>query len=111
MDRAQSKQHAGTRDMEIVTVDATFEPLIPKFLSNRKKEVPAMQEALATQDFETVRRISHGMKGAGGSYGFDRITEMAAAIERAAKAGNSASIAHDLSVLASYLNRITVVYD
>lgn len=39
---------------ELVFVDASFAPLIPKFLSNRKKEVTVMQDALAAKDFETA---------------------------------------------------------
>ena len=95
----------------LVHVDASFEPLIPKFLTNRKKEVQTMQESLTTQDFETMRKVAHGMKGAGGSYGFDRVSELAAVIEQAAKTRDSSTIERNLPVLDSYLNRITVVYD
>jgi len=96
---------------ELVHVDASFEPLIPKFLVNRKKEVVTMQEALTTQDLDTVRTVAHGMKGAGGSYGFDRITDMAAVVEQAAKAGDASTIECHLPLLGSYLDRVTVVYD
>lgn len=111
MDHAHPQPTDDDAGTEIVTIDASFEPLIPRFMTNRKKEVVTMQEALAAKDFETVRKVAHGMKGAGGSYGFDRISEMAAAIEQAAKAGNSSSIEHDLSVLDSDLDRIKVVYE
>ena len=111
MEQAQPPQAADDTSTELVSIDASFEPLIPKFLSNRKKEVIAMQGALTAQDFETVQRISHGMKGAGGSYGFDRITELAAVVEQAAKKHDSSTIERDLSVLSSYLDRIKVVYE
>jgi len=94
-----------------VHVDASFEPLIPKFLTNRKKEVQTMQESLTTRDFETVRKVAHGMKGAGGSYGFDRVSELAAVIEQAAKSSDSPTIERHLPLLGSYLDRIKVVYD
>ncbi len=96
---------------EVVHVDSSFEPLVPKFMVNRKKEVIVMQEAMAAQDFETVRKVSHGMKGAGGSYGFDRVSEMAAVIEQAAKATDAAVIQRELPILGAYLERIEVVYD
>jgi HPt (histidine-containing phosphotransfer) domain-containing protein len=104
-------EEAVAEDEELVHVDASFEPLVPKFLTNRKKEVVTMLGALTTQDFETVRTIAHGMKGAGGSYGFDRITEIAACIEQAAKAGDALTIKRDLPVLGSYLDRVKVVYE
>jgi HPt (histidine-containing phosphotransfer) domain-containing protein len=80
MEHMESKE-TGAKGEELVHIDPSFEPLVPKFLTNRKREVVRMHGALAAQDFETVRTVAHGMKGAGGSYGFDRITEIAAIVE------------------------------
>ena len=96
---------------ELVHVDASFEPLIPKFLTNGKKDVVTMQTALAAQDFETVRIVAHGIKGAGGSYGFDRISDIAAVVEQAAKTGDASTIERKIPVLGSYLDRVKVVYE
>jgi HPt (histidine-containing phosphotransfer) domain-containing protein len=103
--------HALPHDAMIVHVEADFEPLLTKFMTNRKKEVVTMREALAQQDLETVRKVAHGMKGAGGSYGFDRITLMAATIEHAAKAGTSAGLVEELDQLAIYLEQVHVIFD
>lgn len=111
MEQIKSDLTPASQEKETVHIDASFEPFVPKFMTNRKKEVVVMQEALAANDFETVRTVAHGMKGAGGSYGFDRISEMAAAIEQAAKAADAPTIARDLSVLGSYLDRVKVIYD
>jgi len=111
MDQAQATPKAAAGEKETVLVDASFEPLMPQFLTNRKRDVVTMRETLAQQDFETVQKVAHGMKGAGGSYGFDRITELAAGIEQAARAGDVSTIARDLSTLDSYLNRVKVVYE
>lgn len=111
MNPSPSHLTAADQKKETVIVDASFEPLMPKFLANRKKEVVAMQEALAKQDFETVRQIAHGMKGAGGSYGFDRVTEIAAVIEQAAKMADASVIQRDLPLLDLYLERVEVVYE
>lgn len=96
---------------EIVHIDASFEPLMPRFMANRKKEIITMREALTGQDFETVRSVAHGMKGVGGSYGFDRITELAAAIEQAAKSADATTIPHQLHALEGYVNNIQIAYD
>lgn len=95
----------------IVHVEADFEALVPKFMANRKKEILAMGDALAQQDFETIRKIAHGMKGAGGSYGFDHVTAMAATIEQAARAGSAAPIETELAHLAAYLDHVQVIFD
>jgi len=111
MDPAQSALQSASHRKDIVHVDASFAPLVPKFMTNRKKEVTTMQAALSVQDFETVRRVAHGMKGAGGSYGFDRITEMAATIEQAAKNGGRETIDTGLNSLGSYLEQVEVIFD
>jgi hypothetical protein len=51
------------------------------------------------------------MKGAGGSYGFDHITTMAATIEHTAKTGASTGLAEALDQLALYLEQVQVVFD
>ena len=109
MEHSPSHAHVALGE-ELVHIDPSFEPLVPKFLTNRKKEVITMRKALASQDFETVRTVAHGMKGAGGSYGFDRVSELAAVIEQAAKTRDSSTIERDLPVLGSYLDRVKVVY-
>lgn len=95
----------------VVHVDAAFEPLLPKFMTNRKKEVTTMTDALTEGDFETVRTVAHGMKGVSGSYGFPEMTAVAARMEQAAKTADAESIRRDLAALASYLDRVEVVYD
>ena len=66
---------------------------------------------LSQQDFESLRRIAHGMKGVGGSYGFDDLTTMAATIEQAAKVGDPAAVTQTLGAMAAYLESVEVVYD
>ena len=107
-----SPLHApSTSDALIVHVESDFQGLLPKFMANRKKEVVTTQAALAQQDFEAIRKTAHGMKGAGGSYGFDRVTAMAATIEQAAKKGSADPIATELAQLATYLDQVQVVFD
>ena len=95
----------------IVHVDASFEPLIPKFIANRKKEITTMTEALDQGDFEMVRKVAHGLKGVSGSYGFPAMTVVATRLEQAAKATDERSIRTDLPILASYLERVEIVYE
>ncbi|HQY57178.1 MAG: Hpt domain-containing protein [Nitrospira sp.] len=95
----------------IVHVDASFEPLIPKFMANRKKELTTMTAAVDQGDFETVRKVAHGMKGVSGSYGFQAMTVIATRLEQAAKTTDEQSIRTDLPVLGSYLERVEIVYE
>lgn len=109
--RMDTPDHAPIQDGMIVHVESDFQSFLPKFMTNRKKEVVTMREAVAQQDVETVRKVAHGMKGAGGSYGFDRVTEMAAIIEQTAKTGVLVGIEAELDRLAIYLEQVQVVFD
>ena len=51
------------------------------------------------------------MKGAGGSYGFDAITDIGKSLEQAAIAKDSGVIKKSVQELAAYLNRVEVVYE
>jgi PAS domain S-box-containing protein len=61
-----------------------FADQIPVFLQNRRKDIVTMLDALDRGDFGTVSLLSHGMRGAGGMFGFPAITEIGAALEAAA---------------------------
>jgi HPt (histidine-containing phosphotransfer) domain-containing protein len=94
----------------VVRVDAELEDLVPGFLDNRRKDVDTIKSALADDDFDTIRVLGHSMKGSGGGYGFNAITDIGRTIEDAARERNTATIAHAVDELADYLERIDVVY-
>jgi CheY-like chemotaxis protein len=94
-----------------IRANSTIADLIPGFLENRRGDVAAIQDALDKGNFEIVERLGHGMKGAGGSWGFQDITDIGAALEQAANhcdVGMSLKWAAELS---SYLDSLEVVYD
>ncbi len=94
----------------IVHVDPDIVDLIPGFLENRHKDIKTIGEALAQGDFETIRFLGHSMKGAGGSYGFDAITDIGRSLEQAAIAQDGGGIKKSLQDLFAYLDSIEVVY-
>lgn len=95
----------------VVHVDKDLEDLIPEFLANRQNDVAAIRGAAATGDYETIRVLGHGMKGAGGGYGFDDISAIGAALEQAAKRQDGPAIAAESERLADYLARVEVIYE
>jgi len=95
----------------IIHVDEEIEDLIPGFLDNRRKDVKALQEALAKGDYETIRTLGHAMKGAGGGYGFDTITDIGSFLENAAKQKNTEEIRKRINELSDYLERVEVVHE
>jgi HPt (histidine-containing phosphotransfer) domain-containing protein len=97
-------------DKLIVTVDSQIAALVPRFLANRAADVGKIRAALADADFEAIRRPAHGMKGAGGGYGFPEISRLGAALEEGARQRDAAAISALVASLEEYLGRIEVKY-
>ena len=100
--------HAGTI---IVRTNPKLADLIPGFLENRRHDVVAMLSALDRGDFATVENLGHGMKGAGGSWGFDGITVIGGDLERAAISANDEASRRSVDELRRYLDQVEIVYD
>ncbi|MEX2480702.1 MAG: Hpt domain-containing protein [Gammaproteobacteria bacterium] len=98
-------------DRIAIHVDADLEELIPGFLDNRHKDAARLAALLEAGDFAEIRRIGHSMKGAGGGYGFDAITDIGAAIEEAALCRDAAAIAASAVELSDYLSRVDVIIE
>ena len=97
-------------DQLTVEISRDLEDIVPIFLDNRKKDVKTLRNALSKQDLRTVQTLGHRMKGDGGGFGFDRITEIGAAMERAAQLEDHSTIEQHIVQLEDFLKRVTVVY-
>jgi PAS domain S-box-containing protein len=106
-----SKGESSWDETILVRANPKLTDLIPGFLQNRRHDVIAMLDALDRGDFETVESLGHGMKGAGGSWGFQGITDVGAALEQAARSANTDASHKWVDELSRYLDRVEVVYD
>jgi len=82
---------------------------VPAYLQNCRQNVIAMTEALDRVDFETVTILGHNMRGSGGAYGFQAITDICAALEFAADNSDDAASRKSVSELSSYLDRVETI--
>ncbi|MGK2926461.1 MAG: ATP-binding protein, partial [Lysobacterales bacterium] len=107
------REHSLAADPKTIRIRANpaIADLIPEFLENRRNDVIAIQDALDKNDLEIVERLGHGMRGAGGSWGFQGITDIGAALEEAAKHGDAGMALKWVGELSSYLDRLEVVND
>ncbi len=106
-----SEEESNRKEMILVHPNPKFADLIPGFLLNRRHDVIAVLDALDRGDFETVESLGHGMKGAGGSWGFQRITDVGAGLEQAAKSIDADASRKWVSELSRYLDHVEIVYD
>ncbi len=70
------------RDRIVVQVNPDIEELIPEFLQRRHTDIAAISDALKKGDYETIRILGHSMKGSGGGYGFDAISDIGRRLEQ-----------------------------
>jgi CheY-like chemotaxis protein/HPt (histidine-containing phosphotransfer) domain-containing protein len=110
-------QHAGvaraaTREERIqalemiVPTNPQIVERIPTFLQNRRNDVVAMLDALTRDDYKTVERLGHNMRGTGASYGFQAITDLGAAIEEEAGNVDASASRHWVDELSVYLRKL-----
>jgi HPt (histidine-containing phosphotransfer) domain-containing protein len=95
----------------IVHVEADFKALLPGFVKDWQEEISAMREALENNDYGTIRKIAHDMKGIGGSCGLDDITNLGSSLSESAKAKDADLIRRNLDRLSEYLKRVEFVYE
>ena len=88
-----------------------IEEAIPLFLDITRQDLQSLYDALGTQDYSKIRFIGHDLKGSGGGYGFDEISNLGKFIEEAAKRSDGEEIGKHVSALADYLNRVEVVFE
>lgn len=95
----------------VVKIDPDIEELIPGYIASKHSDLKLLSDALANNDYDTLRRTGHDLKGSGIGYGFDKISEIGRTIESAAKSGDGEAIRKSIEGLADYLSRIDVVYE
>ena len=89
-------------------IAAAIADLVPDFLDGRRRDVVAISAAAERGDLEAVRALGHDMKGSGGGYGFDRITQFGAALEAAAAHGRVDEIRAQNAQLQRYLYHLLI---
>jgi len=95
----------------IINVDPDLEDLIPGFLENRSRELETLRNALGEGNYQSIQSIGHSMKGVGGGYGFDGITDIGRDLENAAKSQDRDEINALIKKYSDYLDRIEVRYE
>jgi HPt (histidine-containing phosphotransfer) domain-containing protein len=90
-------------------IDPKFADLVPVFLHNCRQNVVPMLDALDRGDFRTVENLGHGMRGAGGSYGFQIITDIGAALEQAAESADTDASRNWVGELSRFLDRVEII--
>jgi adenylate cyclase len=92
-----------------VRPDMEIRQLVPAYLAHRHRDVAALRAASARLDFTTSRMLGHTITETGRGYGFDGITEIGSAIERAAHHEDREALNTRIDHLSEYLHRVHVM--
>lgn len=103
--------HAGEGRAPItVRVEAELEPLIGGFLAKRRDDLAVLRGAVESGDLGTLQATGHNLKGLGGGYGFDMLSDLGRALEERARATDAQGCADTVEAIADFLARVVVVY-
>ena len=71
-----------------------YKRMLKAFVSGHAEEVTQLADALASDDFATIKEIAHSLKGSGGTIGAERLAELATTLDASLrdKLGQSAQI-------------------
>lgn len=94
----------------IVHISSDLEPLIPRYLANRKADIERLRDFLTQQNIEELRSIGHTLKGSGASFGLDAVSEFGRLLELAAKTANLTEAQRLIDDFALFLEHLQVVF-
>ena len=93
-----------------VYIDPDLEDIIPTFLANRQKDLQTLRTAMTGKDFETIRILGHRMRGDGGGYGVNAISDIGGIMELAAGRRDEPAIQRQTAALEDFLTRVHIIY-
>ena len=80
------------------------------FMRRRVEEIAELKGLLAAQNFEEIARLGHRIQGVGGTFGFQKITDIAILINEGAHHNNIVEIQKQIDILEKYVASVEIMY-
>lgn len=96
-------------DYRVNVSDPFAKRLMVQYLGRRKADLKILRAALADEDFDDIRKKGHNLFGSGSAYGLDRISELGAHLESAAKKRDGEHIGELIDTLEAFIRDVRVV--
>lgn len=84
------------------TVDADIYDLVPGFCESRKRDIKNLNSYLVAEDFNSIAKVSHTIKGIARPYGFPTLEMLIIKLEKAAKISDKLTCSQILSEINHY---------
>jgi HPt (histidine-containing phosphotransfer) domain-containing protein len=94
----------------LVEIDQELRPVVPEYLEKRLRDCAEIERLLTSGGIEYIQIMGHRMKGSGGSFGFDEISAIGEALERAAQSTDREGVRSAVGRLEEYLKHVSVAY-
>jgi hypothetical protein len=94
-----------------VVVSPRLSDAVPDYLSQRSEDVDRLRDAIGRGDFGAIEELGRVMRESAPRLGFGDLVEIGAALELAAKNGDSGGASHAVEILVSWLDRLEVVFE
>ena len=94
----------------IIQVDAELADILPAYLEHSREQLAGLPALLAAGDFDALRVIGHKLRGSGGGYGLDLMTEIGERMENSAKAKDKPALAAQTAELKEFLDNVEVQF-
>ena len=103
---AERRQPAetGKQPARSASLNAKIAARIPDYLESCQENVLEIRDALERNDLSLVAYLAHNMRGSGGAFGFQPITDFSGALEEAARRSDGKAAAAAVQDLSDYLD-------
>ncbi len=108
VEEKQPLAQARLLESRLPTDDPEFREIVEEFVQRAREQLEAICQAWAKQDLETLARLAHWLKGAGGTAGFDAFTEPARNLEQLVKAQKRDRIPAAIDAIADLVSRMVI---
>jgi HPt (histidine-containing phosphotransfer) domain-containing protein len=88
-----------------INIDSDIYELVPGFSEARRKELDTLRNSLSADDFLTIAKISHTVKGIARPYGFPTLEALFVKLEQAAKSANAEGCNAILTQVEDYFDK------
>ena len=95
-------------DEFLVEIDIEIADIAPGYLEIRRNELPELLRASKHADYAVLVRLGHNMKGSAGAYGFARLRELGALLERAAASQQPGQVDQAVQLIAEYIANVRI---
>jgi HPt (histidine-containing phosphotransfer) domain-containing protein len=92
-------------------IDRRYEDFIPDLKEDVREKMERIKEEAEQAQYDEVEDLAHDVKGAAGSFGFERIQNLAEEIETHARSREPEKICSEAADIIDYLERVTITFE